>query len=140
MKSKTTSLHWLIGMALLTASAAQATETSTTATQPAPADAVSADNGVRAYIDPATGKLRQATPAERAEEARQSAAAAKRGKGKGVKVEKRANGAVRAIDLEGRTMESVVVTRAADGSLQYHYVAGDASQGDPTQLPKMEEK
>lgn len=135
MKPKTTGLRWLIGTALLAASAAHATEPST-----APSDAASTDAGVRVYIDPATGKLRQATPAERAEEARQSAEAAKLRKGKGVKMDKRANGAVRAIDLEGRTMESVVVTRAADGSLQYHYVTGDGSQVDPATLPKMEEK
>jgi hypothetical protein len=140
MTAKTTGLRWLIGSALLAASAAQATEPNTTTTDAASLDAASADNGVRAYVDPATGKLRQPTPAERAEEARQSAEAAKLRKGKGVKIEKRANGAVRAIDLEGRTMESVVVTRAADGSLQYHYVTGDASQVDPNTLPKMEEK
>ena len=140
MTAKTTGLRWLIGTALLAASAAQATEPSTTTTDAAVIDAAAADNGVRAYVDPATGKLRQATPAERAEEARQSAEAAKLRKGKGVKLEKRANGAVRAIDLEGRTMESVVVTRADDGSLQYHYVTGDGSQVDPDSLPKMEEK
>lgn len=140
MTAKTTSLRWLIGTALLAASAVQATEPNASTTDTAAADAIAADSGVRAYIDPATGKLRQATPAERAEEARQSAEAAKQRKGKGVKMDKRANGAVRAIDLEGRTMESVVVTRAADGSLQYHYVAGDASQADPEALPKMEEK
>jgi hypothetical protein len=140
MKPKTTSLRWLLGTALLAASAAQATEPSTPTTDASALDAASVDNGVRAYVDPATGKLRQATPAERAEEARQSAEAAKLRKGKGVKMDKRASGAVRAIDLEGRTMESVVVTRAADGSLQYHYVTGDGSQVDPATLPKSEEK
>ena len=140
MTANTTGLRWLIGTALLAVSAAHATEPSSTTTDAASLDAAPADNGVRAYIDPATGKLRQATPAERAEEARQSAEAAKLRKGKGVKLDKRANGAVRAIDLEGRTMESVVVTRGADGSLQYHYEAGDASQVDPNSVPKMEEK
>ena len=86
------------------------------------------DNGVRIYIDPATGKTRQPTPAERAEEARQSAEAAKLRKGKGVQYSKRADGTVRALDLEGRLMESVVVTTNADGSLSYSYVAGDPSK------------
>ena len=93
------------------------------------------DSGVRAYIDPATGKLRQATAAERAEEARLSAEAAKQRKGKGVRFVKRADGAVRAEDLEGRFMESVVVVRNADGSLSYGYASGDAGQVDPAKTP-----
>ena len=136
MTSMTTSLRWMIGSALLATCSAHATET-----VPATADQASPiESGVRAYIDPATGKLRQPTAAERAEEARQSAAAAKQRQGKGVKIEKQANGAKRAIDLEGRTMESVVVTRAADGSLHYQYVTGEATQVDTANLPKMEEK
>ena len=94
MKPKTTSLRWLLGTALLAASAAQATEPSAPTTDAAAPGAASVDNGVRAYVDPATGKLRQATPAERAEEARQSAESARLRKGKGVKMDKRANGAV----------------------------------------------
>jgi hypothetical protein len=136
MTSRTTSLRWMIGSALLAASAAGATEP----TAATPEQAASSENGVRAYIDPATGKLRQPTAAERAEEARQSAEAAKQRKGRGVRIEKQANGAKRGLDLEGRLMESVVVTRNADGSLQYHYVTGDASQVDPANLPKAEDK
>jgi hypothetical protein len=138
MKTKSASARWLLASATLAALAAgSATATET----PAPAAAAQAqsnlDNGVRAYIDPATGKLRAATPAERAEEAKQSAAAAaaKSGKGKGVRFVKRADGAVRAEDLEGRFMESVVVVRNADGSLSYGYAAGDASQVDPSKTP-----
>jgi hypothetical protein len=32
-------------------------------------------------------------------------------------------------------MESVVVTRNADGSLNYGYVSGDAGQVDPAKTP-----
>ena len=48
---------------------------------------------------------------------------------------KRADGAVRAEDLDGRFMESVVVVRNADGSLSYGYAAGDADQVDPAKTP-----
>ena len=136
MISKPTSLRLLIGSALLATSVAQASDTTAAPVDPT----ASTDSGVRAYIDPATGKLRQPTPAERAEEARLAADAAKLRKGKGVRIDKRANGAKRGLDLEGRLMESVVVTRGADGALQYHYVTGDASQVDPSNLPKAEEK
>jgi hypothetical protein len=133
---KPTCFGLLAGSALLAASVAHANDTTATpAIQAAPTE-----NGVRAYIDPATGKLRQPTAAERAEEARLAADAAKLRKGKGVKIDRQANGAKRGLDLEGRLMESVVVTRAADGALQYHYVTGDASQVDPANLPQAEEK
>lgn len=128
---KLASIGWLLGAVTLAAFACTA---SATETNPAPngaQDNAAMDSGVRVYIDPATGKLRQATPAERAEEARQSAEAAKLRKGKGVKYSKRADGAVRALDLEGRLMESVVVTTNPDGSLSYAYVTGDASQVQP---------
>lgn len=127
---KLASIGWLLGAVTLAAFACTA---SATETKPATAaqDNAAMDSGVRVYIDPATGKLRQATPAERAEEARQSAEAAKLRKGKGVKYSKRADGAVRALDLEGRLMESVVVTTNPDGSLSYAYVTGDASQVQP---------
>lgn len=138
MKTKTASSRWLLAsatLAALAASTATAME-SPAASAPATSQAQSSlDSGVRAYVDPATGKLRQATAAERAEEARLSAEAAKQRKGKGVRFVKRADGAVRAEDLEGRFMESVVVVRNPDGSLSYGYASGDASQVDPAQTP-----
>jgi hypothetical protein len=138
MKTKSTSSRWLLTSATLAALAAgSATATETPAAPAAVQPQSSLDSGVRAYVDPATGKLRQATAAEHAEEARQSAAAAvaKQGKGKGVRFVKRADGTVRAEDLEGRLMESVVVQRNADGSLSYGYVGGDAGQVDPAKAP-----
>jgi hypothetical protein len=136
MKTKSTSSRWLLTSATLAALAAgSATATETPAAPAAVQPQSSLDSGVRAYVDPATGKLRQATAAERAEEAQQSAAAAQSGKGKGVRFVKRADGAVRAEDLEGRFMESVVVKRNADGSLSYGYVDGDAGQVDPAKAP-----
>ncbi len=145
MKTKSASTRWLLASAAL---AAMATGTATATDTPAPVSAPQTpsalDSGVRAYVDPATGKLRQATPAERAEEARQdAAAAAKQGKGRGVRFVKRADGAVRAEDLEGRFMESAVVVRNADGSLSFGYATGDAGQVDPAKTPvgvKAEEK
>lgn len=138
MKTKSASARWLLASATL---AALAAGTATANDSPAPAPAAAAQsqsdagNSMRAYIDPATGKLRQATAAERAEEARLSAEAAKQRKGKGVRFVKRADGTVRAEDLEGRLMESVVVQRNADGSLSYGYVGGDAGQVDPAKAP-----
>jgi hypothetical protein len=99
-----------------------------------------ADSGARIYIDPATGRTRQATHAERDEEARQSAEAASLREGRGVRYRQRADGAIRALDLEGRLMESVVVTANADGSLSYSHVAGDASQARPPPAAELEEK
>ena len=136
MKTKSASTRWLLASAtLLALSAGNATAADPPANAAAAQPQSSLDNGVRAYVDPATGKLRQATPAERAEEARQTAEAAKQGKGKGVRFVKRADGAVRAEDLDGRFMESVVVVRNPDGSLSYGYASGDAGHVDPTKTP-----
>ena len=123
MTSMTTSLRWMIGSVLLATCSAHATETTpTTSDQVAPFE-----NGVRAYVDPATGKLRQPTAAERAEEARQAAAARKAnaGKGRPPTITKRADGTVVATDNDGRFMESVVATRNADGSISYAYLQGE---------------
>ncbi len=136
VKTKSASTRWLLASAALAALAAgTATATDTPASAAAPQAQSGVDNGVRAYIDPATGKLRQPTAAERAEEAQQTAQAAQARKGKGVRFVKRADGTVRAEDLEGRLMESVVVQRNADGSLSYGYVSGDAGQVDPAKAP-----
>ena len=141
MKPKTTSLRWVLGTALLAASAAQATEPTAT---PAADGQVSAENGVRAYIDPATGKLRQPTAAERAEEARQAAAARKAnaGKGRAPTVSKRKDGTVMVVDNDGRFMESMVATVNADGSISYSYQQGDVAGivAAPASAPASEEK
>lgn len=136
MKTKSASPRWLLAsatLAALAAGSAAATDKPAPATEPQAQSEI--DSGMRAYVDPATGKLRQPTPAERAEEARASAAAAKQRKDKGVRFVKRADGTVRAEDLEGRFMESMVVVRNADGSLNYVYANGDASQVDPAKIP-----
>lgn len=138
MIAKTTSLRWLIGSALLAASTAQASEPGTVAAEPAPLE-----NGVRAYIDPATGKLRAPTPAERAEEARQQAAARKANAGKGREptITRRKDGSVMATDNDGRFMESTVATRNADGSLSYSYQPGnDQTLPVATPAATLEEK
>lgn len=122
MTSSTNSLRWLIGSALLAASAAHATDTPA-----APAATPTLENGVRAYIDPATGKLRQPTGEERAAEARQAAAdrKANAGKGRAPSITKRADGTLVAVDNDGRFMESMVATRNADGSVSYAYLQGE---------------
>ena len=135
MKTKSASTRWLLASATLAAFAVGTATATETPAAPSAQAQTGLDNGVRAYVDPATGKLRQATAAERAEEAKLSAEAAKQRKGKGVRFVKRADGAVRAEDLEGRLMESVVVVRNADGSLSYGYASGDASQVDPAKTP-----
>ena len=136
MKTKSARARWLLASATLAALATgTAAATDTAAPAAGPQAQSQLDSGVRAYVDPATGKLRQATPAERAEEARLSAEAAQQRKGKGVRFVKRADGAVRAEDMEGRFMESVVVVRNPDGSLSYGYASGDASQVDPAKTP-----
>lgn len=134
MKTKSVATSWLLASATLAALAAStATATDTPAATGQAQSEI--DNGVRAYVDPATGKLRPATAAERAEEARQSAEAAKQRKGKGVRLVKRADGTVRGEDLEGRFMESMVVVRNADGSLSYGVTNGDAADIDPASTP-----
>ena len=128
----TASISWLMaGATVGFAPAASATQPQPQPQPSATTAPASTDNGVRIYIDPATGKTRQATRAERAEEAIQSAQAARLREGRGVQYRKRADGAIRALDLEGRLMESVVVTLNADGSLSYQHVAGDASTVQP---------
>jgi hypothetical protein len=84
---------------------------------------------MRVYIDPATGKFRQPTDAELAAEAQVSAdsASADSSKGDGVIISKRADGTMRGQDTQGRLMESVVATRAADGTISIQYVNGDGS-------------
>lgn len=115
---------------------------SNTQTKPAadpPLATATQDSGMRAYIDPATGKLREPTAEERQDEARASALRAQTVKGTGVEYKTAPNGAVRALDTEGRLMESVVATRNADGTLSYSYVSGDGSTTPPP-APVAEEK
>ena len=138
MTSRTTSLRWLIGSTLLAASVAQASDTPVANNEPA---AAPLENGVRAYVDPATGKLRQPTPAERAEEARQAAAAKRAGKGRAPTITRRADGTLVATDNDGRFMESMVATRNADGSVRYDYVQGEVEAVPvAAPAPQLEEK
>lgn len=117
------------------ANSAAATQGSTGSTAPAPQA-----SSMRAYVD-ANGKLRQPTAEEREAAAREDAAnaQARAAKGKGVIFKTMPNGARRALDTEGQLMESVVVSKNADGSLAYSYVSGNG-QVVEAPAPHAEEK
>lgn len=148
--------HWLasaVAASLLAsaAGAAIAADNQQTGIQAASDQDALLANGVRAYVDPATGKLRAPTGDElRAEAAdaaaagKARAAAAKRSGKPSVEVTKRADGTIMARDLSGAFMESVVVRKNADGSLSYSYVSNDKADetvANPiTQAPALEEK
>lgn len=73
--------------------------------------------GLRAFIDPKTGKLRQPTTEELA--AMSAASRVARNKSiEGLEVEYRKDGS-KFVDLQGRFMHSLRVTRNADGSTSY---------------------
>jgi hypothetical protein len=75
-------------------------------------------------IDPATGKLRQPTPAE----ARALAAGLKKlvnRSTEGLTVRQYSNG-MKAVDLQGRFQSALVATRKADGSVAVKCVHGEA--------------
>ena len=111
------------------------------AAEPQAPVAAGTSNGVRAYIDPETGKLRQPTQDELAAEAAQAATAdaAAPSDGKSVSYATRADGTRRALDTEGRLMESVLATVKPDGTISYQFVAGDGS--NPHEAPAvLEEK
>ena len=108
------------------------------AAEPQAPVAAGTSNGVRAYIDPQTGQLRQPTPEELSAEAA-TAAAAPPSDGKSVSYATRADGTRRALDTDGRLMESVLATVKPDGTISYQFVAGDGS--NPHEAPAvLEEK
>lgn len=117
---KNVSIAAAIGVFALANSAA-ATQGSTSSTAPA-----AQTSSMRAYVD-ANGKLRQPTAEERESEARQDSAnaQARAAKGHGVVFKTLPSGARRALDTDGQLMESVVVSKNADGSLAYSYVSGN---------------
>lgn len=145
--NQTAGSHWLatataISLLALTAGTSVATETPKTSPAVAASESAGSANSMRAYIDPATGLLRQPTEEDRAAEARVSAAAVSTLKGSGFTITKLADGSQRALDTEGVLMESVTATRNPDGSIAYVFVAGDGTQEPQAAAPaaKMEEK
>lgn len=86
-----------------------------------PTEADASASSLRAYIDPKTGKLRQATAQERAEEARAAAAERKAHPKRMPKVIKNADGSRYAVDVDGYFAEDVIVTKGPDGKLTYSY-------------------
>jgi hypothetical protein len=112
----------------------EAAASPTTTPAIAPLEGALSGNGVRAYIDPKTHKLRPATEEERAAEARVSAAAP----APKFKIDRLANGALRAQDLNGSLMEEVEATRNPDGSVTLSYDAAGAPTSQPA--AKLEEK
>lgn len=131
-----------VSMLGLAASSANAGEPQKSAAASDTGASASTDSSVRVYIDPKTHKIRQATPEERAAEAKSAKAKAASAKGTGVKMVTYANGTKRALDTEGRLMESVVATRNADGTFSYSFVdsAGAAVDHQPAPTQTMEEK
>lgn len=130
---------------LLTMAAANATTPAPVSDQQQSTDAVATSgqgNSVRIYIDPKTGKTRQATEEERAQAATQDATLAASHKSQTVKSVRQTNGMRRFVDKDGLLMESVVVHTNADGTLSYQYVDGDGSEQAKNAAPvsQLEEK
>lgn len=93
--------------------------------------------GMRVWIDPETGKIRQPSKAERAAVAERMSEQQRLNKSaEGLTVIHKRDGA-RFVDLEGRFMHSLVVTRAEDGSLSTrctdHDHSPDASGHEKTE-------
>jgi hypothetical protein len=106
--------------------------------------AVKHQAGLRVFRDPATGKLRPPTREEAAELMRTEAEAAPESKRTFVVVE-HADG-MKSVDLQGALMQSMVVTRNANGSLSFRcvpaqFAAGAAAPAPvPGARPALEEK
>jgi hypothetical protein len=96
--------------------------------------------GMRVWIDPATGTIRQPTKAERSAVAERASEKQLLNKSDdGLLVVYRKDGS-RFVDLEGRFMHSLVLTRAADGTLTAHCLDGkhdsdEGSTADAEELP-----
>lgn len=94
--------------------------------------------GMRVWIDPETGKIRQPTKAERTAVAERMSEQQRLNKSsEGLTVIHKRDGS-RFVDLEGRFMHSLVVTRAEDGSLSAHCTDHDHSP-DESGADKKEE-
>jgi hypothetical protein len=85
-----------------------------------PAVTARSQTGLRVFRDPETGQLRQPTREEAAELARAETEAAQESEPIFVVVEH--PDGMRSVDLQGAFMQSVVVTRNADGSLTFRCV------------------
>ena len=147
IKKQTARSCWLatavaVSMLGLAASSANAGEPQKSAAVSDTDAIANTESSVRVYIDPKTHKVRQPTPEERAAEAKSSTAKAAITKGTGVKMVTYANGTKRALDTEGRLMESVVATKNADGTFSYSFVdsAGATVDHQPAPTQTMEEK
>jgi hypothetical protein len=90
--------------------------------------------GFRVFRDPATGQLRQPTRAEAAELARAEAEAAPEAEPIFVVVEH--PDGMKSVDLQGALMQSVVVTRNADGSLTFRCVPDRLQPAPAAPLPQ----
>lgn len=119
----------LLAAAALFTAAAYATDPSTTTTRPSSPDATECPaidgaegtlpvgEGLRAFIDPKTGQLRQPTAEERAAISASSRLARNKSI-EGLEVEYRRDGS-KFVDLQGRFMHSLRVTQNADGTMSY---------------------
>ncbi len=131
-----------VGATALCPAVASASGSTTPATSapvaavPGPVQGSLSDNGVRVYIDAKTHKIRPATAEERAAESASTPTLQPT-----FKIDRLANGALRAQDLNGSLMESAEVTRNADGTLTYSHVQGDTTAMPVSQpAAKLEEK
>jgi hypothetical protein len=107
-----------------------------------PASAVRSQAALRVFRDPETGQLRQPTREEAAELARAAAEAAQESEPIFLVVEH--PDGMKSVDLQGALMQSVVVTRNADGSLTFRCVpaqlAAPPAAPVPQARPALEEK
>lgn len=146
MKNQTARSRWLasasaLGLLVFATASAGTTEIRSPAASTDTVAASDAAPGMRAYIDPKTGKLRQPTAEERAAEGKANAAAAKQreAKLKQIKPVRLANGAVR-IDAHGLFEEEATATLNADGSLSVGFQTADGNQVPHDTAAKLEDK
>jgi len=84
--------------------------------------------GMRVWIDPDTGAIRTPSKAEKASVAERFSEEQRLNKSsEGLEIQYRADGS-KFVDLQGRFMHSLVVTRGEDGKLTYHCVDGHGSE------------
>lgn len=104
--------------AVMTGEETPKTETPATGEQAAKDDTPRFQSGMRVWVDPKTGEIRQPTDEERKAVAERLSVDALLNKSSaGLRVEKRPDGS-RFVDLQGRFMHMLVVTRAEDGTLK----------------------
>lgn len=104
------------------------------AAQPAPAAASATQGGFRAYIDPATGQLRQPTSEDIVNENAQTQKAPMAGRAVAPRQFTPASGGIGAV-LDESTMQYSVVHKNKDGSISQTCVTG-AKQADELVSPK----